>query len=38
MDIFTSLIAVVIALIGIDVAAVRLGADSRDSIGDDHAR
>jgi hypothetical protein len=38
MDIITSLIAVVIALIGIDVAAVRLGADSRDSIGDDHAR
>jgi hypothetical protein len=38
MDIFTALIAVVIALVGIDVAAVRLGADSRDSIGDDHAR
>jgi len=38
MDILTSLIAIVIALIGIDVAAVRLGADSRDSIGDDHAR
>ena len=38
MDIFTSIIAVVIALIGIDVAAVRLGVDSRDSIGDVHAR
>ena len=31
-------VAIVIALIGIDVAAVRLGADSRDSIGDDHTR
>jgi hypothetical protein len=38
MDVFASLIAIVVALIGIDVAAVRLGADSRDSIGDDHAR
>jgi hypothetical protein len=38
MDIFTALIAFVVALVGIDVAAVRLGADSRDSIGDDHAR
>jgi hypothetical protein len=38
MDIFATLIAVVIALIGFDIAAVRFGADSRDSIGDDHAR
>jgi hypothetical protein len=38
MDVLTTLIAVVIALVGIDVAALRLGADSRDSIGDDHAR
>jgi hypothetical protein len=38
MDIFATLIAIVIAFVGIDVAAVRMGADSRDSIGDDHAR
>jgi hypothetical protein len=38
MEIFVSLIAIVIALVGFDVAAVRLGADSRDPIGDDHAR
>ena len=38
MDVLTTLIAVVIALVGIDVAALRLGADSRESIGDDHAR
>ena len=38
MDVLTTLIAVVIALVGLDVAALRLGVDSRDSIGDDHAR
>jgi hypothetical protein len=38
MDIFTALIAIVITLVGLDVAAVRLGADSRETIGDDHAR
>jgi hypothetical protein len=38
MDIFAALIAVVIAFIGFDIAAVRLGVDSRESIGDDHTR
>ena len=38
MDVLTTLIAVVIALVSFDVAALRLGTDSRDSIGDDHAR
>ena len=38
MDILTTVFAIVIALIGIDVFAVHLGADSRDSIGDDHVR
>jgi hypothetical protein len=38
MDIFAAVIAIVVAFIGFDVAAVRMGADSRDSIGDDHAR
>jgi len=38
MDIFATLIAIVIAFVGIDIAAVRMGADSRDSIGDDHVR
>jgi hypothetical protein len=38
MDIFAALIAVVVAFIGFDIAAVRLGVDSRESIGDDHAR
>ncbi len=38
MDAFTTLIAIVIALVGLDVAALWFGADSRDSIGDDHAR
>ena len=38
MDIIATVFAIVVALVGLDVAAVRLGADSRDSIGDDHAR
>jgi hypothetical protein len=38
MDIVAAVIAIVIAFVGFDVAAVRMGADSRDSIGDDHAR
>jgi hypothetical protein len=38
MELFAAVVAIVIAFVGFDVAAVRLGADSRDSIGDDHAR
>jgi hypothetical protein len=38
MDVFTTLIALVIALVGFDVAALWFGTDSRDRIPDDHAR
>jgi hypothetical protein len=38
MDALTTLIAFVIALIGFDIAALWFGTDSRDRIGDDHAR
>jgi hypothetical protein len=38
MDALIALVAVVVALIGLDFAAVSWGADSRESIGDDHVR
>ena len=38
MDALATLIGIVIALVGLDIAALWFGADSRDSIGDDHAR
>jgi hypothetical protein len=38
MDTLTLILAVVVALIGLDLAAVTSGADSRESIGDQHAR
>ena len=38
MDALAALIAIVAAIVGFDLAAVRFGADSRESIGDDHAR
>jgi hypothetical protein len=38
MEALTTLIAIVIAILALDFAAVRFGADSRESIGDDHAR
>jgi hypothetical protein len=38
MDLLMILAAVVTALIGLDLLAVRFGADSRGTIADDHAR
>jgi hypothetical protein len=38
MDAIATLIAIVAVLVGFDLAAVRWGVDSRDPIGDDHAR
>jgi hypothetical protein len=38
MEIFTTLLAIVVALVGFDLVAVNWGADSRDQLGDDHAR
>lgn len=38
MDALIALVAIVIGLVGLDVAALRWGVDSRDQIGDDHAR
>jgi hypothetical protein len=38
MDTLSLIIAIVLALIGLDVAALTAGADSREAIGDDHAR
>ncbi len=38
MDAVAMFFAIVVALVGLDVVAVRFGTDSRDSIGDDHAR
>jgi hypothetical protein len=38
MDAMIALFAIVISLIGLDLFAVRWGADSRPSIGDDHVR
>ena len=38
MELLTILAAVVAALVGLDLLAVRFGADSRSAIGDDRAR
>jgi hypothetical protein len=38
MEALTTLFVIVIAIVGFDLAAIRLGVDSRESIGDDHAR
>ena len=38
MDLLTIFAAGVVALVGLDLLAVRFGADSRGTIGDDHAR
>ena len=38
MDALIALIAMLVALVGLDLAAVTWGADSRDSLGDDHSR
>jgi hypothetical protein len=38
MDILIVFTAIFAALIGLDMAATAWGVDSRDSIGDDHAR
>jgi len=38
MEAIFALIAVVIALLGLDVAAIKFGADSRPAMADDHGR
>jgi len=38
MDALITLIAILVALVGLDLAAINWGVDSRESIGDDHAR
>jgi len=38
MDALIALVAMLVALVGLDLAAVTWGADSRDSLGDDRAR
>ncbi len=38
MDALYALIVILVALVGLDLAAVTWGVDSRDTIGDDHAR
>ena len=38
MDALVSLIAILIALVGLDLAAVHFGVDSREPMRDDHAR
>ena len=38
MELLTIFAAIVAALVGLDLLAVRFGADSRATIGDDHAR
>jgi len=38
MDILVFVVAAVAALVAVDVLAIAFGADSRDGIGDDHAR
>ena len=38
MELLTILAAIVAALVGLDLLALRHGADSRDMIDDDHAR
>ena len=38
MEAIFALIAVVVALLGLDVAAISFGADSRPTMADDHGR
>jgi hypothetical protein len=38
MDALITFAAIIVGLIGLDLAAALWGVDSRDSIGDDHAR
>jgi hypothetical protein len=38
VDVLSALLVIVISLVGLDLAAVSWGVDSRDSIGDDHVR
>jgi hypothetical protein len=38
MDLIFALIATIAGLIVVDVAAINFGADSRDSVADDHQR
>ena len=38
MDVLPALVVIVFGLLALDVAAISWGVDSRDSIGDDHAR
>ena len=38
MELITTVLAVAAALVAFDLAAIRWGADSRDQVGDDHAR
>jgi hypothetical protein len=38
MDALIALVAILVGLVGFDLAAVRWGVDSRESIGDDHTR
>jgi hypothetical protein len=38
MDAVIMIIAILVGLIGFDVAALRWGVDSRESVTDDHAR
>jgi hypothetical protein len=38
MEVLTTLIAILVGIVAFDVVAMKLGVDSRESIGDDHAR
>ena len=38
MEALIAILTALVALVGLDVAAVTWGSDSRDPIGDDHAR
>jgi hypothetical protein len=38
MDALITLVAILVGLVGLDLAALNWGADSRESIGDDHHR
>ena len=38
MDALIALVVILVALVGLDLAALNWGVDSREPIGDDHAR
>ena len=38
MDALIALVAILVALVGLDLAAITWGADSREQMRDDHAR